>query len=95
MGDIAFSMALNNLVALIFYCNLQLIHNFLKKLTWFPPPTHSYKFLFKYPKKTGWKGCKLAVPNKNCNDKRNFSTDLIFRWDRPIGYQSETIQTEH
>jgi len=34
-----------------------------KKLAWFPPPTHSYKFRFKYPIKTGWKSCRLAVPN--------------------------------
>jgi hypothetical protein len=31
-------MALKNFVALIFYCNLQLVHNFPKKLAWYPFP---------------------------------------------------------
>jgi hypothetical protein len=45
MGDTFFSLKPNNLVVFILYCNLQLIHNFLK--TGLLPPTHAVLLIYK------------------------------------------------
>jgi hypothetical protein len=73
MGDIFSSTDTKNLVVLIFYGNLQLIHNFLQNI-WpvSPLPRRPTNFEEKCLIKTGWKSCRLVEPN-------NFSKQIAVR----------------